>query len=137
MIHFKINKRKEGAKMKEYKLILLAFLIIVAVSLFIILNEKSSLDERNNILVNNIKQLSERITLLEQDRTMEKITTLKAENAALKKEIKVLMAQLNTASREAVVPSQETTVVTKEVIKQEVSPTGNRGFLKKESKPTR
>src|SRR4030042_347102 len=94
-------------EMKEYRFILLGFLIIVTVSLFIILKDISVLNEKNNIIGINIEQLKQRISVLEQDKTMQKITDLQAENVALRKQIEVLVAELNLASKEAVSSKQQ------------------------------
>ena len=128
--------------MKEYRFILLGFLIIVTVSLFIILKDISGLNEKNSTIVSDIEQMKHRITALEQDKTMQKITDLKAENAALRKQIEVLVAELNLANKEAASSKQQIIQDVKPAAKQAVTQettvaagttvaSGNKGFLKK------
>ena len=124
--------------MKEYRFILLGFLIIVTVSLFIILKDISSLNEKNNIIGVNIEQLRQRISVLERDKTRQKITDLKAENEALRKQIEVLVVELNLANKETASFKQQISQDAQPAIKQantqETTPaSGNKGFLKKEN----
>jgi len=105
-------------------------------SLFIILKDISVLNEKNNIIGVNIEQLKRRITLLEQDKNIQKITDLKAENVALRKQIEVLVAELNLANKEVASfkqqISQDAKPAIKQVITQETTAaSGNKGFLKK------
>ena len=73
---------------------------------------------------------------------MQKITDLKAENAALRKQIEVLVAELNLANKEAASSKQQIIQDVKPAAKQAVTQettvaagttvaSGNKGFLKK------
>ncbi len=123
--------------MKNYRLILITFLIIIVITIFSGFRYISSLNEQNKALSNNIGQITKRISTLELDKTMEQITALRAENTALKKQIKDLKAELSRTSKK--IPqssSQEARQGVKEQIKKEKTVAGNQGLLIKESKPT-
>ncbi len=123
--------------MKNYRLILITFLIIIVITIFSGFRYISSLNEQNKALSNNIGQITKRISTLELDKTMEQITALRAENTALKKQIKDLKAELSRTSKK--IPqssSQEARQGVKEQIKKEKTVAGNQGFLIKDSKPT-
>jgi predicted RNase H-like nuclease (RuvC/YqgF family) len=69
-----------------------------------------------------------RIAMLEADKTMEKITGLKRENATLKKQIEDLKVELNRISREC---SKSSSQQAGQDIKKERTVSGNKGFLLK------
>ncbi|OGX16855.1 MAG: hypothetical protein A3K83_04235 [Omnitrophica WOR_2 bacterium RBG_13_44_8b] len=119
--------------MKEYKFILLGFLAIVTVSLFIILKDISSLNAKNNTIAFDIKGLMQRIVALEQNKTIEQMIALRAENASLKNELKVLLSELNTAAQSTVPPSPDPGQEAKGTIEQEPAVPGSKGFLKREN----
>jgi len=83
-----------------YRLILLAFLVLTVITVSSVYRYISCLKVQNNILVNNISPIMKRIALLEADKTMEKITVLKGENATLKKQVEDLKVELKQISQE-------------------------------------
>jgi len=123
--------------MKDYRFILIAFLIFILIVISILTGSRiSSLNEQNNELSNNIGEITKKISSLELDKTMKQIADLRTENASLKKQIRDLKAELSRTSKK--IPqsfSQEARKCVKEQIKEEKTVTGNQGFLIKESKP--
>ena len=83
-----------------YRLILLAFLVLIVITASSVYRYISCLKAQNNILVNNISPIMKRIALLEADKTMEKITVLKRENTTLKKQVEDLKVELKQISQE-------------------------------------
>lgn len=117
--------------MKRYRVILLAFLILLGMSIFGISGYISCLQEQNNVLANNIGQIMKRITALETNKMMEQVNALRAENIVLKKQIENLKVELSQVSQKVSLPqSQEISQVTS----KEKIPTGNKGFLLKGGK---
>jgi cell division protein FtsB len=114
--------------MGNKRLILIVFLILIAITAFVVFSYISSLKEQNNVLSTNLNQIIKRISVLELDKTMEKITALKAENAALKKQVRDLPSRC---------PKQKTKNIIEEPVKKEKTVTANQGFLIKGSKPVR
>ncbi|MFA5144782.1 MAG: hypothetical protein WC723_02070 [Candidatus Omnitrophota bacterium] len=97
--------------MKNERIILVAFLVLVCINTVTVFRYVSSLKEQNKALSDNLGQIIKRIEVLELDKTMEKITALKAENMALKKQITALRSKC---------PGQGD---------KEGTAAGNRGFL--------
>jgi len=120
--------------MKNERVILVVFLILIAITAFAVFSYISSLKEQNDVLSNNLNQIIKRIAVLESDKTMEKITALKAENATLKKQIIDLKVKLNRVSKQL---PKSPVPQAKQQIKKEKTVTGNQGFLIKDSKPAR
>ncbi|MDP2940886.1 MAG: hypothetical protein Q8N85_01325 [Candidatus Omnitrophota bacterium] len=79
--------------MKDYKIILIAFLCIVIICGIFALSYQDILRRQNNMLMANISQIQTRIGLLEKENAMEQIIVLKAENSALKSRIQDLEAR--------------------------------------------
>lgn len=109
--------------MKNDKAFLTTFLILVIITTFSVFRYVSYLREENKALSSNIDQIVKRTADLEADKTMKKITALKAENSNLRRQIGDLKAELSRISKK-VPPSPKTA-------------TGNKGILIKGSKPTR
>lgn len=84
--------------MRSKRIILLIFLISLGITLFTVWGYSLSLREQNKSLSVNIEQVVKRIALLESDKTMERITSLRAENTALKREIGDLASRCSTGS---------------------------------------
>jgi predicted PurR-regulated permease PerM len=119
--------------MKNERVLVTILLILIAIIAFIVFGYISSLKEENITLSNNLNQIIKRITVLESDKTMEKITALKAENAKLKKQIIDLKVKLSRVSKKLPKsPAPEA----KQQIKKEKTTSANQGFLIKGSKPT-
>lgn len=108
--------------MKNDKTFLIIFLILVIITTFSVFRYVSSLREENKALSSNIDQIVKRTADLESDKTMKKITALKAENASLRREIEDLKAELSRISKKLPKPSKTVT--------------GNKGVVTKGSKPT-
>lgn len=124
--------------MKNYKTALIICLVLVALVMFIGFKVILSLKEQNNALSSNIDQITKRIAILELDKTMVQVSALKAKNTALKIEIDNLKAELGRISKKLVMPSASQGTA-KDIQRQaglEKNPTGNKGFLTREGKPT-
>ena len=112
--------------MKNGRIILVVSLILICFAIFTVFKYVSALKEQNKELSVNVDKIIKRIAVLELDKTMEKITALRAENIGLKKQI------VDLASR---CPGEKTKQEIKELKKKEKAITGNRGFLIKNGKP--
>lgn len=121
--------------MKNGRVVLVVFLILIGIAVFVVFNYISSLKEQNKVLSANIDQIVKRIAVVESDKTIEKIVALKAENASLRKQIAELKAELSRIPKK-VPKSSRSSQEAKQPIKKEKTVTGNQGFLIKDSKPT-
>jgi len=125
--------------MKDITEVLLTviFLILMALTILGYFNYIPSLIQQNNALSISLEQMSKRIKVLESDKTMEKITALKAETRDLRNQIYYLRILLNQTSRK--ITDSTNKEVKQEIRKEErkaETASGNRGYLKRTNKPT-
>ena len=114
--------------MKIYRVILIAILFSIGITLFVAFRYTLFLRDQNYSVLTNFDQIVKRVIALELG---ERMAALEVENVALKEEIENLRVKVSRIS-----PAPKVLRKVERKVKKDIDIIGNQGYLIKDGKPT-